>query len=189
MGYDIYLRWPDQTKEERGAQRLGFAVSGQAGSLGYLREAFHGSIYATQHFVWEAHLAEDGHFRAGGKERLAADFDVMAEYVREREKAKEPAIPRTKIFFGDRPDYSPDPRVYLAEDVDEDGEPYRVTAYPSEVLRERLPLAYAVASYRGATVYETEDGFPEMVEAFLGFTQLAERLESADRGPAMVYVS
>ena len=56
------------------------------------------------------------------------------------------------------------------------------------MLRERLPLAYAVSSYRGATVYEMENGFPEMVEAFLGFTQLAERIESVGRGPAMVYV-
>ena len=189
MGYDIYLRWPGQTEDEIGAQRLGFEVSGRAGSLGYLREAFHGSIYATQHFVWEAHCMEDSYFQAGDKEGLYADFDVMAEYATERKKAKKPTLPRTESLFGERPDYSPDPRVYPGEHIDEDGEAYKVTVYPPEVLRERLPLAYAVASYRAAVVYEDEDGFPEMVEAFLGFTQLAERIESVGRGPAMVYVS
>lgn len=54
MGIDVYLRWDGMTDAERNAQYTGFEVSERAGGLGYLREAYHGSPYATKVLVPEA---------------------------------------------------------------------------------------------------------------------------------------
>lgn len=51
MGIDFYLRWADQTEDERQAQYTGFATTGEAG---YIREAYHGEPYATQVLCPEA---------------------------------------------------------------------------------------------------------------------------------------
>ena len=45
MGIDIYMSWEGQTEEEKEAQCTGFDTT--AGSVGYLREAYHGGPYAT----------------------------------------------------------------------------------------------------------------------------------------------
>jgi len=52
MGIDIYMHWDDQTDDERMAQYTGFDTT--AGSVGYLREAYHGKPYATETLVPEA---------------------------------------------------------------------------------------------------------------------------------------
>lgn len=52
MGIDIYMEWRGQNKREKGAQATGFSVT--AGHVGYLREAYHGTPYATQELVKEA---------------------------------------------------------------------------------------------------------------------------------------
>lgn len=52
MGIDIYMHWDDQTDDERRAQYTGFDTT--AGSVGYLREAYHGDPYATDTLVPEA---------------------------------------------------------------------------------------------------------------------------------------
>ena len=52
MGIDIYMDWDNQTEEEKKAQLTGFDIG--AGSVGYLREAYHGSPYATHYLVKEA---------------------------------------------------------------------------------------------------------------------------------------
>jgi len=52
MGIDIYMRWTDQTEEEVKAQYTGFSTI--HGHAGYLREAYHGSPYATHYLVEEA---------------------------------------------------------------------------------------------------------------------------------------
>lgn len=57
MGIDIYMKWPDQTEEEREAQFQGFNAT--IGDTGYLREAYHGGPYATEILVPEA-FAEEG---------------------------------------------------------------------------------------------------------------------------------
>jgi hypothetical protein len=46
MGIDAYLKWEGQTEAELKAQVItGFSTT--AGHVGYLREAYHGSPYAT----------------------------------------------------------------------------------------------------------------------------------------------
>lgn len=57
MGFDVYLRWPNQTEEERQAQYTGFSIV--HGHVGYLREAYHGEPYATKVLVPEAFDAAD----------------------------------------------------------------------------------------------------------------------------------
>src|SRR5258705_7834353 len=57
MGIDIYAEWDGQTEVERKAQFTGFSIS--HGHVGYLREAYHGSPYATEVLVPEA-LEQNG---------------------------------------------------------------------------------------------------------------------------------
>ena len=56
MGIDIYMRWDGMTEADRDKQITGFNAT--VGEVGYLREAYHGSPYATQYLVEEAF--EDG---------------------------------------------------------------------------------------------------------------------------------
>lgn len=57
MGIDVYLRWEDQTEQEKRWQFTGFST--RAGNVGYLREAYHGGPYATKILVREAFEAEN----------------------------------------------------------------------------------------------------------------------------------
>ena len=52
MGIDVYLRWELMTDEELDAQHEGYNPC--IGHMGYLREAYHGSPYATRLRVPEA---------------------------------------------------------------------------------------------------------------------------------------
>jgi len=52
MGIDIYLEWDGMTEDERKARYTGFDTT--AGSVGYLREAYHGAPYATETLVFDA---------------------------------------------------------------------------------------------------------------------------------------
>ena len=53
MGIDIYMRWDRMSKGNREAQYTGgFSIVN--GHTGYLREAYHGGIYATRYLVHEA---------------------------------------------------------------------------------------------------------------------------------------
>lgn len=66
MGIDVYLSWDGKTEEEQQAQYTGFSTV--AGNAGYLREAYHGSPYATHALFprdyWEITQEEAD---AGGK--------------------------------------------------------------------------------------------------------------------------
>ncbi len=52
MGIDVYVEWDKRTEEETQKQYTGFSI--ESGDVGYLREAYHGSPYATHYFVQEA---------------------------------------------------------------------------------------------------------------------------------------
>ena len=58
MGIDIYAKWRGQTNEEADAQITGFSVVD--GHVGYLREAYHGSPYATKYLVAEPFESSTG---------------------------------------------------------------------------------------------------------------------------------
>lgn len=55
MGIDIYAKWDKMTEAEKKAQITGFSIV--SGSIGYLREAYHGEPYATRLLVPEAFRA------------------------------------------------------------------------------------------------------------------------------------
>jgi hypothetical protein len=57
MGIDIYLKWKDMDERDQSAQLAGFCTT--AGSVGYLRESYHGGPYATKILVREAFEAEN----------------------------------------------------------------------------------------------------------------------------------
>jgi hypothetical protein len=59
MGIDIYARWEGQLPEEVRKQAKVW-LSNDAGEVGYLREAYHGEPYATQHLVPEAFDRREG---------------------------------------------------------------------------------------------------------------------------------
>ena len=59
MGIDIYARWDGQSEAEETKQAKAW-LNGEAGEVGYLREAYHGEPYATHHFVPEAFDSKDG---------------------------------------------------------------------------------------------------------------------------------
>ena len=57
MGIDVYVEWDKRTEEEHDRQITGFSI--ESGDAGYLREAYHGSPYATHYFVQEAFEDEE----------------------------------------------------------------------------------------------------------------------------------
>jgi hypothetical protein len=58
MGIDIYAHWAGQSDAEEAAQITGFSI--EHGSVGYLREAYHGAPYVTKYLVAEAFDSERG---------------------------------------------------------------------------------------------------------------------------------
>lgn len=84
MGIDIYARWDDQTPDEAEAQITGFDVT--MGSVGYLREAYHGEPYATEYLVREAFESPNGTAAipaAALRERLPHTIELAMERERE----------------------------------------------------------------------------------------------------------
>jgi hypothetical protein len=70
MGIDIYAEWPDQTEVEEAAQITGYSI--EHGSVGYLREAYHGAPYVTKYLVAEAFNSATG------------EAEIHASVLRER---------------------------------------------------------------------------------------------------------
>ena len=78
MGIDIYMQWDNQTEEQKKGQYTGFDT--EAGFTGYLREAYHGGIFATQFLVSEA-FDEDA-----PEEGVAISANVLRERLPETVK-------------------------------------------------------------------------------------------------------
>jgi len=71
MGIDIYLDWDGMTEADKQARYVGgFDIT--IGNTGYLREAYHGSPYATHYLLKEAFENESG------------EAHIPAEVLRER---------------------------------------------------------------------------------------------------------
>ena len=52
------MNWDGMTEEDKQAQYTGYSID--MGHVGYLREAYHGSPYATKHLLEEAFESDDG---------------------------------------------------------------------------------------------------------------------------------
>lgn len=125
MGIDMYLNWKDMGKEEKEAQYCGFDI--RKGNVGYLREAYHGSPYATHALApecWQDEQPEDGVLIPAAT--LRARLPIVLETAKLRaEKVyndnDEESIKETQQSFIDF--------VELAEKKEaETGEPCRVYA-------------------------------------------------------------
>lgn len=125
MGIDIYMHWRNQTKKEREAQWTGFAVD--EGVTGYLREAYHGSPYATRVLVPEAFV-----HGGGGDDGVPIPASTLRERLSE---VLQVAVVRANTVYGKvvGPDEYPPKSfaefVELAERKEaETGEPVKVYA-------------------------------------------------------------
>lgn len=122
MGIDLYARWEGMTKDEKEAQYTGFAGAGEAG---YIREAYHGDIYATRVLIPEAF--EDAAFGADNRaddDRYGAlvarsetdppsDFEgqprvLLPDFLARREAALEAARQRGLQTYGGDKEYAED---------------------------------------------------------------------------------
>jgi len=83
VGIDIYAKWRNQTKEEEQKQYTGFRID--VGSVGYLREAYHGEPYATRHIVKEAFKNKSGKAKIPAK-KLRERLQETIELVKLRHK-------------------------------------------------------------------------------------------------------
>jgi hypothetical protein len=83
MGIDIFAQWKGQTEKEEAAQFTGFSV--EHGHVGYLREAYHGSPYATRHLVAEAFDSPDGQAKIPAK-TLRRRLPKTIRLAKERER-------------------------------------------------------------------------------------------------------
>lgn len=81
MGIDVYLGWPNQTEEEKQAQYTGWSV--EHGHVGYLREAYHGSPYATEVLMPEGFDSGFAHISA---KTLRDRLPKVIEVAKERER-------------------------------------------------------------------------------------------------------
>lgn len=169
MGIDVYMNTDVLDEKDRPeGGRTWFEVSGNAGRAGYLREAYHGGPYATRYLVGEAFGDVDFDPRAAIGEVVNtlrdAGFDIDSPIVEGGDG------------YGSTPGF--DERVVKCDDG--------WYAYPSAVLRERLPLALKIAEFRAKRIYG--DDSTEALEALEGFVGLAEFIEEAGCGPPLVNV-
>ena len=84
MGIDIYMRWDGMTEEDRDKQITGFDAT--KGDVGYLREASHGQIFATQYLVKEAFEegADEVHIPAKElRKRLPLTKEIVIQRAKE----------------------------------------------------------------------------------------------------------
>lgn len=182
MGIDVYMRWRDQTQEEREAQYTGFSI--MHGHVGYLREAYHGDPYATKVMFpecWDDDLIEREGIRAPVSEK---DLDRFATSVKlsSAEVVARPnqMLPKLRDYFGPHAQVEFDP---VTNSYTENTGAVRI---PAATLRERLPDAIEATAERYA---DSDEDFVEQVQkSFTDFVELYERLETEGREPA-VYVS
>jgi hypothetical protein len=83
MGIDIYMRWPNQSEQEKEAQYTGFSIV--SGHTGYLREAYHGGPYVTHMLVAEAFESESGEAKIPASV-LEERLPVALKLAKERSK-------------------------------------------------------------------------------------------------------
>lgn len=102
MGIDIYARWRGITKDEEEKQYTGFSTT--AGDVGYLREAYHGTPYATRELLPEAFDSPDGVVPIPAKtlrERLPKVLELVAERARKLYSAGDEEVKDTQKAFID----------------------------------------------------------------------------------------
>ena len=114
MGIDIYMRWDGMTEEDRDKQITRFDAT--KGDVGYLREANHGQVFATEYLVKEAFAKDAGEVHIPAKElrkRLPLTKEIViqrAKQVYKEELTEDDAVVKAFEDF-----------VKLSEALEEDG--------------------------------------------------------------------
>ena len=114
MGIDIYMRWDGMTEEDRDKQITGFDAT--VGEVGYLREAYHGKIFATKYLVKEAFAKDAGEVYISPKElrkRLPLTKEIVIQRFRDVYKEE---IEEDNVFVKAFEDF-----VKLSEALEEEG--------------------------------------------------------------------
>jgi hypothetical protein len=123
MGIDIYARWDGQSADEIRVQAEAWQDAFR-GSVGYLREAYHGEPYATRHLVAEAFSEpyEAPIPAATLRERLPRTLALVEERFRTIYESRPAEIAKAKQSFRDF--------VSLCERTErETGKPARIHAW------------------------------------------------------------
>ncbi|MFA5168827.1 MAG: hypothetical protein WC530_09905, partial [Candidatus Omnitrophota bacterium] len=99
----IYARWKNQTPKQKQKQMTGFSVL--RGNAGYLREAYHGSPYATRYLCKEA-FDQKGGAKIPAKtlrERLPKTLELVdrreRDVYKQKDKAKIELIQKSFVDF------------------------------------------------------------------------------------------
>lgn len=98
MGIDVYLKWDGQTQKEHDAQFTGFSIA--SGHVGYLREAYSSSPFAT-HVMFPEDNQKFEPFAVPNKllvERLPAALKAIRERYADDKKAMTWATKSFKDF-------------------------------------------------------------------------------------------
>ena len=161
MGIDVYLKWPEQTQEERLAQEDAY-LSLDGGSVGYLRESYSGGPYATKILCREAF------------ESASRESPIPAAILRERlTSVTEPA----RGF-----DAGHQVTKQIADQFAAAGGEVR---HPGSARTDPMTVEEAVlARYDGRPELAST-----VIKSFRDFVSLAERQESETGRPCTVVVS
>lgn len=192
MGIDIYAAWDGQTVADRQAQYTGFSTT--AGSVGYLREAYHGGPYVTNWLMPEAFVVGEntgaGEFFSGGVEPfMASIFKAIGGTLPDAVVA--PSIENVAHRAGDG--FPPVgyivqvPELEVVNPKYPDEDPSLHAAIPAALLERRLPLCEALYANRCRRVYDCEPD-PEGWQSFVSFVALVRAKDDAGLHPS-IYAS
>lgn len=173
MGIDIYASWHGMTYKERKAQYTGFRTD--AGSVGYLREAYHGGTYVTRYLVEEAFDVQEV--------ECICDQNAIALKLKVMDRLGEDAnIPKEQVQ---------EARVAIRHDgEDPDCVACRGVPIDSTTLLARLPTTLWMAVKREREVYGNEttvDEYPAL--AYTEFVALAVDKQRQTGHPIRVVAS
>jgi hypothetical protein len=121
MGIDIYAKWRGQTDKARAEQSEAWLSTG-AGGAGYLREAYHGTPYATMFLFTEAFESGEARIPAAVLQgRLPHTLVLVEERARKLYQATDEEVEGEKRSFREFV-------ALCAEKEQETGEPVLVIA-------------------------------------------------------------
>lgn len=172
MGIDIYAKWREQNEAEKKAQYTGFST--EAGDVGYLREAYHGSPYVTKYLVAEAFDSKTAEAQIPAKtliERLPVAV-LMALY---REKKVYQDKESTGILDGLEGLTSALHNVFEVEMKDESHKTFAdsLTKHHIEYINARIQ----------------NNDLPAYAKSFIDFAYLCERKEKETGEPCTIIAS
>lgn len=179
MGIDVYLEWDDMTEEDKKARITGFSI--HHGHVGYLREAYHGSPYATAILIsenWDDQ-PEEGFTIPAAELRRRLPATVMATLYRHHvvygERLDDPAV--VEIDGGDLQ------LMRLLKGAVEEAQATRNRNHPEQAPE---PNGEQV---RAVTALIEKRQLPDYALSYVDFVALAEKQERLTGKPCRIVVS